>query len=71
MRTADLYGDGSNLVHWHWWLQYLDRIIEFIGYTMFARVAVEGSSEPTSEDLVRLPTWKHQSMSSPKPLCVT
>jgi FMN-dependent NADH-azoreductase len=52
MRTAGLYGDGSNLVHWHWWLQYLDRIIEFIGYTMFAQVAVEGSSEPTSEDLV-------------------
>jgi hypothetical protein len=45
---------SDNLVHWHWSLQYLDRIIEFSGYTMFAQIAVEGSLEPTNEDLVRL-----------------
>jgi hypothetical protein len=45
---------SDNLVHWHWSLQYLDRIIEFSGFTMFAQMAVEGSSEPTTDDVAQL-----------------
>lgn len=42
---------SDNLLHWHWSLQYRDRIIEFMGHTMSAQVAVEGSGEPSEENI--------------------
>jgi hypothetical protein len=45
---------SDNLLHWHWSLQYEDRVIEFMGYTLSAQVAAEGSGEPTEDDVERL-----------------
>lgn len=45
---------SDNLLHWHWSLQYQDRVIEFMGYMLTAQVAVEGSGEPLEEDVERL-----------------
>lgn len=45
---------SDNLLHWHWTLQYEDRIIEFMGHTLTAQVAAEGSGDPSSEDVERL-----------------
>lgn len=38
---------SDNLLHWHWSLQYQDRVIEFMGYTMSAHVAPKAAGTRT------------------------
>lgn len=45
---------SDNLLHWHWSLQYEDRIIEFMGHMLTAQVAAEASGDPSPEDVERL-----------------
>jgi hypothetical protein len=42
---------SDNLIHWHWSLQYLDRVIEFSGLTMSAQLIAEGTGDPSAEDV--------------------
>jgi hypothetical protein len=45
---------SDNLVHWHWTLQYLDRIIEVMGHTMYAQFVVEGTDDPETDEVKAL-----------------
>jgi hypothetical protein len=45
---------SDNLLHWHWSLQYQDRVIEFMGHSMSAQIAAEGTGNPSSEDVATL-----------------